>query len=65
MLKERDCKEEMLNKLLIKINHLRCQLLLIASQEGLESLAVLNISQELDVYIVKYQQVLSSIKINK
>ena len=58
---ERNFKEEKLNKLLIKINNLRYQLLEKATKEGLESPVVLKISQELDVYIVKYQQVRSSI----
>lgn len=54
---ERDYKEKVLNKLHIKINNLRYQLLEEAAKEGLESPVVLKISQELDVYIVKYQQV--------
>ena len=58
---ERNFKEEKLNKLLIKINNLRYQLLEKATKEGLESPVVLKISQELDVYIVKYQQVRSTI----
>jgi len=62
---ERNFKEEKLNKLLIKINNLRYQLLEKATKEGIESPVVLKISQELDVYIVKYQQVRSSIDKSK
>ena len=62
---ERNYKEEKLNKLQNKINNLRYQLLEKASKEGLESPVVLNISQELDVYIVKYQRVRSSINKSK
>lgn len=58
---ERDYKEKILNKLHIKINNLRYHLLEEAAKEGLESPVVLKISQELDVYIVKYQQVRCSI----
>ncbi|TRZ38125.1 aspartyl-phosphate phosphatase Spo0E family protein [Niallia circulans] len=45
-----------LSELLIKINSLRYELLETATRKGLDSIDVLKKSEELDSYIVLYQQ---------
>lgn len=54
-----------LSDLLIKINDLRSELLETASRQGIDSVEVLKKSEELDSYIVKYQQLRSKLPKNK
>ncbi|MCO4130347.1 aspartyl-phosphate phosphatase Spo0E family protein, partial [Enterobacter kobei] len=54
-----------LSDLLIKINDLRSELLETASRQGIDSVEVLKKSEELDSYIVIYQQLRSKLPKNK
>lgn len=62
---EREYIKYSLSDLLKKINDLRSELLEAASRQGIDSVEVLKKSEELDIYIIKYQQLRSKLPKNK